>query len=36
MAAKVHRAARLIAFAMENTYGRDGISTRQHNEPADN
>ena len=32
----VHDVVRLIAVAMRNTYGCDGISTRQHNEPAGN
>lgn len=36
MAAEIHRAAHLTAFAMKNTYGCEGISTRQHNEPAGN
>ncbi len=35
-AAEIHRAAQLTAFAMKSTYGCDGISTRQHNEPAGN
>lgn len=30
----VHYAVREIAVAMRATYGCDGISTRQHNEPA--
>ncbi|MBO0992765.1 HIT family protein [Bacillus sp. SD088] len=36
MAAEIHRAAQLTALAMKHTYGCDGISTRQHNEPAGN
>ncbi|MDQ0229057.1 HIT family protein [Metabacillus malikii] len=36
IAAEIHRAAQLTAFAMKNTYHCDGISTRQHNEPAGN
>ncbi|KOS60468.1 HIT family protein [Lysinibacillus agricola] len=36
VAAEIHRAAQLTAFAMKNTYGCDGVSTRQHNEPAGN
>lgn len=36
MAAEVHRVAQLAALAMKNTYHCDGISTRQHNEPAGN
>ncbi len=35
-AAAIHRVAQLTALAMKNTYGCDGISTRQHNEPAGN
>jgi histidine triad (HIT) family protein len=33
-AVEIHRAAQLAAFAMRNTYGCDGVSTRQHNEPG--
>lgn len=33
-AAEIHRAAQLTAFAMKDTYDCDGITTRQHNEPA--
>lgn len=36
IAAEIHRIAQLIAFAMKDTYNCDGISTRQHNEPAGN
>jgi histidine triad (HIT) family protein len=36
IAAEIHRVAQLTAFAMKNTYHCDGISTRQHNEPAGN
>ncbi|KGX83365.1 MULTISPECIES: HIT family protein [Pontibacillus] len=36
MAAEIHRAAQMTAFAMKHTYGCDGVSTRQHNEPAGN
>lgn len=32
----VHDLAREIAIAMKATYGCDGVSTRQHNEPAGN
>jgi histidine triad (HIT) family protein len=32
----VHDLVRRIAVAIRNTYGCDGISTRQHNEPAGN
>ncbi|WP_339289952.1 HIT family protein [Paenibacillus sp. FSL W8-0187] len=35
-AVEIHRAAQLTAFAMKSTYRCDGISTRQHNEPAGN
>ena len=34
LAGAVHSAARVIALAMKDAYGCDGISTRQHNEPA--
>ncbi|WP_344235314.1 HIT family protein [Kribbella hippodromi] len=30
----VHDAVRAIAIAIRHTYGCDGVSTRQHNEPA--
>ncbi|TFB25088.1 HIT domain-containing protein [Filobacillus milosensis] len=36
IAAEIHRGAQLVAFAMKDTYECDGISTRQHNEPAGN
>ncbi len=36
MGAEIHSIAQLMAFAMKNTYGCDGVSTRQHNEPAGN
>ena len=36
MAAEIHRVAQLVAIGMKNTYDCDGISTRQHNEPAGN
>jgi histidine triad (HIT) family protein len=32
----IHRLARRLAIAMKNVYACDGISTRQHNEPAGN
>ncbi|WP_034263105.1 HIT family protein [Actinospica robiniae] len=32
----VHDVVREVALAMRDTYGCDGISTRQHNEPAGN
>ena len=35
-AAKIHEAAQKIALAMKAAYRCDGISTRQHNEPAGN
>jgi histidine triad (HIT) family protein len=34
LAAEVHETARRIAFALKEAYGCQGISTRQHNEPA--
>ncbi len=36
LAACVHETARKIAVAFKETYGCDGTSTRQHNEPAGN
>ncbi len=35
-ATAIHDLARAIALAMKSTYPCDGISTRQHNEPAGN
>jgi histidine triad (HIT) family protein len=35
-AATIHRLARRMALAMKAAYSCDGISTRQHNEPAGN
>jgi diadenosine tetraphosphate (Ap4A) HIT family hydrolase/sugar/nucleoside kinase (ribokinase family) len=35
-AADIHLLARRIALAMKAVYGCDGVSTRQHNEPAGN
>ena len=32
----IHKAAKKIAVAMKAVYGCDGVSTRQHNEPAGN
>jgi histidine triad (HIT) family protein len=32
----VHDLVREVAIAMRHTYGCDGVSTRQHNEPAGN
>lgn len=34
LAGDVHETARRIALAMKEAYGCEGISTRQHNEPA--
>ncbi len=34
LAADVHETAQRIAFAMKHAYACEGISTRQHNEPA--
>jgi histidine triad (HIT) family protein len=35
-ATAIHACARSVALAMKASYGCDGISTRQHNEPAGN
>ena len=35
-AAKIHEAAQAIAIAMKTAFACDGVSTRQHNEPAGN
>jgi histidine triad (HIT) family protein len=35
-ATEIHRVARALALAMKTVFGCDGISTRQHNEPAGN
>ena len=35
-ALEIHKIARMIALAMKEEYVCDGISTRQHNEPAGN
>lgn len=32
----IHRVSRRLAIAMKNVYSCDGVSTRQHNEPAGN
>ena len=32
----IHRAAKRLAIAMKKVYACDGVSTRQHNEPAGN
>lgn len=34
LAGHVHEAARRVALALKSTYKCDGVSTRQHNEPA--
>lgn len=34
VAAEIHALARSVALAMKTAYGCEGISTRQHNEPA--
>lgn len=36
LATPIHRAARSAAVAMRSAFGCEGISTRQHNEPAGN
>jgi len=36
LALTVHRLARAISLAMKRAYGCDGVSLRQHNEPAGN
>lgn len=36
IAAEIHQVAQMTALAMKSTYQCDGISTRQHNEPAGN
>ncbi len=36
LALPIQRAAQAIALAMKAAYGCDGVSTRQHNEPAGN
>lgn len=35
-ATRIHETARRVALAMKAAYGCEGISTRQHNEPAGN
>ena len=35
-AVDIHRAAKMIAIGMKKVFSCDGISTRQHNEPAGN
>ncbi len=35
-AGEIHRVARMLALAMKAAYACDGVSTRQHNEPAGN
>jgi histidine triad (HIT) family protein len=34
LAGEIHEAARWIALALRQAYGCEGVSTRQHNEPA--
>ncbi len=34
LATQIHRVARIVALALKAAYGCDGVSTRQHNEPA--
>jgi histidine triad (HIT) family protein len=36
LATRVHAVARAVALAMKEAYHCDGVSTRQHNEPAGN
>ena len=36
LATPIQRAARDVALAMKDAFGCDGVSTRQHNEPAGN
>lgn len=36
MAAEIHEAAQHVSYALKDTYHCNGISTRQHNEPAGN
>jgi len=36
LSAKIHAFARKVALALKATYGCDGVSTRQHNEPRGN
>ncbi len=36
LGAKIFAAAQQVALAMKHIYGCDGVSTRQHNEPAGN
>ncbi len=36
LAARIHACVRAVALAMKVAYGCDGVSTRQHNEPAGN
>ena len=35
-AAGIHRVAKMVAMALKAVYSCDGVSTRQHNEPAGN
>ncbi len=34
LAGEIHETARMVAQALKRAYGCDGVSTRQHNEPA--
>ena len=36
LGAQLFRASRRVALALKEAYGSDGVSTRQHNEPAGN
>ena len=36
LASRIHELARALALAMKAVYACDGVSTRQHNEPAGN
>ena len=36
LAARIHEVVRAVAVAMKQAYACDGVSTRQHNEPAGN
>jgi histidine triad (HIT) family protein len=36
LGAEIHKTAKRIAFALKKAFGCEGVSTRQHNEPAGN
>lgn len=36
LGARIHALSRRVALAMKSAYGCEGVSTRQHNEPAGN